>query len=219
MMNESEKNTAAIKSPPRRSDPNRKKSLITNSRRILRQKKLERIKASLFLFLTFYFLLILVSVVLFVFNLNYVSNNTKKVGLQVQYTENTKKNYSADSVFIGDALYVPYDAFSKLCPAVITGDSDKITIILSSGNDYCTLYKDSRFIYIGNVQFALNAPVLFMENDYYIPFEVFDKFTNGISIEFDSKRQRYVMASGDESVSFIGKFQEIPERIKVSDIP
>lgn len=218
-MKDDKKSTVNIKSPSTGSAGEKKKVHNSNKKKILRQRKIARIKALLFVFLTFYISIILISSLIFFVKLNHVSSSIKKSGLQILYEKGSKLTYSADSVFIDGTLYVPYEGFSKLCPAVITGDSNQITIILSSGNDYCTLHKDSRFIYIGNVQFALDAPVLFMNNDYYIPFEVFDNFINGLNITFDQKRNRYILSSSDENISFIGKFQEIPEHIKISEIP
>ena len=218
-MREEQKNTAKIKSPSDELAKKRTKHISANKKKIIRQRKIERIKALLFVFLTFYFSIILISSLIFFINLNRGPDAVKKSGLAVQYSESSKITYAADEVFIGDALYIPYEAFSKLYPAVLTGNSNQITIILSSGNDYCTLYKDSRFIYIGNVQFALNDPVLFLENDYYIPFEVAQKYINGLDITYDTKRGRYVISASDEPISFVGKFQETPEHIKVTDIP
>lgn len=215
LMHETQKNTVHIKSPSKA----KKTPISSNKKKILRQKKLERIKALLFVFLTFYISIILISSLFFFIKLNHVSSSVKKSGLVIKYSNSTKKTYSADTVFIDGALYVPYEGFAKLCPCVITGDSNQITIILSSGNDYCTLYKDSRFIYIGNVQFTLDAPVLFLDNDYYIPFELFENYINGLRISFDSKGNRQVITYSDEVVSFIGKFQEVPEHIKVTEIP
>ncbi|MBQ6906585.1 MAG: hypothetical protein IJN75_06155 [Clostridia bacterium] len=218
-MREEQKNTANIKSPSDELAKKRARSVSANKKKILRQRKIERIKALLFVFLTFYFAIILISSVIFFVKLTRGPEAVKKCGLAIQYTESSKLTYSADEVFIGGSLYIPYEGFSKLYPAVLTGNSNQITIILSSGNDYCTLYKDSRFIYIGNVQFALENPVLFLENDYYIPFEVFEKYINGLEISFDSRRGRYVISATEEPISFIGKFQELPEHIKVTDIP
>lgn len=218
-MREEQKNTVHIKSPSEAKAKQKKKSASSNKKMIMRQRKIERIKALLFVFLTFYISIILVSSLIFFIKLHHVSYATKKSGLSIQYASNSKVNYSSDSVFIDGALYVPYEGFTKLCPAVITGDSNQITIILSSGNDYCTLYKDSRFIYIGNVQFTLEAPVLFLDNDYYIPFELFDNYINGLDISYDNRNNRYVISSSEEGISFIGKFQEIPEHIKVTEIP
>lgn len=218
-MQKQKKATVKIKSPSNVSANKRKDDLSSNKKKILKQRKIERIKALLFVFLTFYVSIILISSLIFFVKLNRVSSSSKKCGLQVVFSDSTKKSYSADSVFIDGSLYVPYEAFSKLCSTVITGDSNQITVILSSGNDYCTLYKDSRFIYIGNVQFALDSPVLFFEDDYYIPFEVFENYINGLNITFDNKRERFVLSTTEETVSFIGKFQELPEHIKVTEIP
>lgn len=218
-MREEQKNTANIKSPSDELAKNKTRSISANKKKILRQRKIERIKALLFVFLTFYFSIILISSLIFFVKLNQGPDAVKKSGLAIQYSDSSKLTYAAEDVFIGDALYIPYEALSKLYPTVLMGDSDQITIIFSSGNDYCTLYKDSRFIYIGNVQFALEAPVLFLENDYYIPFEVAQKYINGLDISYDSRRGRYVISAKDETLSFIGKFQELPEHIKVTDIP
>ncbi|HBL83783.1 MAG: hypothetical protein A2Y17_08420 [Clostridiales bacterium GWF2_38_85] len=199
-----------------------RKQITPRQKRIIeerKRRKREFFTVKLIIFLTFY---VLISLAFSGFIVLSLKNSTKTE--QVDYLEvivdeeNTIK-LNADVIYKDNILYIPYEKLDNLCNFVLTGDNNKITLIMSSGIDYVAFYRNSDLIYIGGSSYRLTSPVLFESDDYYIPLEFIDNYMKGIVVEFDEKKDKYTVMLTQEPLTFVGKFPSTSERVNESTIP
>ncbi|HPE95202.1 MAG TPA: hypothetical protein PLT66_03955 [Bacillota bacterium] len=182
--------------------------------------KKRKLTAALVVFLTFYIVLMLISTIFFILFLHSTKPSEQALSLTVLYDDDDKTKYSQESVFINGALYIPYAELDKIGDFIITGDSHRITIISGTSDDYCTLYDDSLFMYVGNVPFRLTSPVIFGDSDYYIPIEIVENYMLGVTVEYDLKKSVCTVSCTDpDAITFIGKYQVAPNKLPETDIP
>lgn len=194
---------------------------VVQARTVPKKKlKTSKLRAALVIFLTFYLALMLITVSFFLLVLYRTEKSENAMSLKVTYQDGKSSAYDADDVYFNDTLYIPYTELDNLCDFIITGDKDRITLIVRTGDDYCTLYNNSQFMYVGNVPFRLTAPVVFSDDDYYIPIEVIENYMVGLDIVYDNDKDICTVSlDGSNKITFVGKYQTSPEAIKESDIP
>ena len=192
---------SAPKAPPKRKYTREQLRQIKEQRRILNQKRFEIFKRRAVAFLKTLAIrsaavLILAGVFfglyasLFALSLNLTGSGRKaeygyRVGIEFDpvYTLEEASGYLIDGEW-----YVSMTDMVSYCDMITTGDSQTLRFILkNSGNENVSFSVNSSVAIINGVKAKLENPVIVKNGDFLVPAEFFDKYVNGIVVEFDEK--------------------------------
>ena len=185
----------------------------------VKRRKRELFILKLVIFLTFYILINLVIVGFIFFSIKNQDETTKINRIELVFDESRTVKLPGDTLVKNNIVYIPFEKLDQLCNFVLTGDSSKITLIMNSGIDYTSFYKDSNLAYIGGSSYRISAPVLFEKDDYYIPLDFVNNYMKGISVDFDEKVNIYKLVLTGEPITFAGKFPSSTEKIDQKTAP
>lgn len=201
--------------------PISKKDAARNQRAISEKnrRKREVFLVKLIVFLTFYILISLIIAGFIFFSLKTQANALKVNRIDMVFDESRTVKIAGDTLVKDNIVYIPYEKLDLMCNFVLTGDSNKITLIISSGIDYVSFYRNSNLAFIGGSSYRISSPVLFEKDDYYIPLDFINNYMKGIAVEFDEKENVYQLIYTGENITFAGKFPSETEKIDIDTAP
>lgn len=184
-----------------------------------RRQRRELFILKLIVFLTFYTLISLIIVGFIFFSLKVKADSLKINNVELVINEDTTIKLSGQTLVQNNTIYIPYEQLDKMCNFVLTGDNNKITLIITSSIDYVSFYKNSNQALIGGTSYRISAPVLFEKDDYYIPIDFIANYMEGIAVEYNQKTNSYQLTYTGEPITFSGKFPASTDRIDVLTAP
>lgn len=206
---------------PQRSTKLSPQEISRRKRKIIEKKRQRRelFILKLVIFLTFYILINLIIAGFIFFSIKNRDETTKINRLEIVFDESQTVKLPGDALVKNNTVYIPFEKLDLLCKFVLTGDSSKITLIMNSGIDYTSFYKDSNLAYIGGASYRISAPVLFEKDDYYIPLDFVNNYIEGIAVDYDEKVNIYRLVLTGEPITFAGKFPSSTEKIDQKTAP
>ena len=111
------------------------------------------------------------------------SDSSGLYSLKLTKNGKTVKTVSAEAANNVYGLYVPYSAISQIADISVAGDDKKINLVCLPSQSMITCTDDSTQIYVNGSSARLSIPVMFTENDYLLPIELFQNFVFGIDVE------------------------------------
>lgn len=126
-------------------------------------------------------------------------------------TIKTVSSASANNVY---GLYVPYSAVSQIADIGIAGDGVRINLVCLPSQSMITCTDDSTQIYVNGSSARLSVPVMFTENDYLLPIELFQNFVFGIDVSFNESTGICTLSRSDSNGDIRLKMSPVSEMEK-----
>lgn len=162
----------------------RKRNAIKAARRKKRRLLLLILTA---LFLTFYlvFSLLFCSILYFDYHRTY----TPAARYTYVLTTGTKRlaTIPPEKAYINGIPYISFANLDKLCNFSVLGDRDCMTVLLRESNDVLICNVGASAVVSNGINVSIGAPVLYIDNDYYLPMTMLNSVFGGINTEVDQK--------------------------------
>ncbi|MGM9658161.1 MAG: hypothetical protein ACI3W9_04140 [Eubacteriales bacterium] len=154
--------------------------------RAIRQKRRrrERAVAVTALLLTVYICIGAIIAIYGILSFNSVAENDKVYSIEGCLGDKKVFSVSASTANNAYGLYVSFTTLNRLCPISITGDANRIALILPDTDDYIECFSNSSSILVNDTPCRLSSPVLFTEDDWLIPVELLDNYVNGLTVTY-----------------------------------
>jgi len=174
-------------------------------------------------FLTVFLIVISVFLVKMVFNQDGIP---RIVTVVYNFDKTSKTNHSGEYVFKNgnDQIYINLTEIAPQISLTAIGDTENMRFYKSDGS-YMSLKKGSNYIEINGVEIILPAKIIIEDNEVFVPVEVLQYYTSGLSVEYNIYRERLTVSfvkSGDpsSSLSSYEEFTFLPSQPKpIEPIP
>lgn len=119
----------------------------------------------------------------------------KLVTVVCNFEKTTKNNYDGEYVFKNgaDQVYVNLTDVSSHISLMAIGDGKTMRFYKDDGT-YMSVENDSRYIVINGIEIILPSPVIFDGKEVFVPAEILQYYTSGISLEYNVHRQRLTLS-------------------------
>lgn len=116
------------------------------------------------------------------------------VTVKYEFSKSTR-NLSGSYVFPNgkDQVYINLTEISEYLNLMILGDSEGIKFYKSNG-DYMSVKNNSPYVVINGVDIILPSPVIFSGKSVFVPAELFNNYTTGLSVDYNIHRERLTLS-------------------------
>lgn len=103
-------------------------------------------------------------------------------------TEKSLFSYSAGRANNSYGLYLSYKDLANYCDFGVAGDDNQITLFFSE-KDSIVCYRNSSLLYVNGNTVRISAPVLFEDDDYLLPINLFESYLTGVTVTYDDAKK------------------------------
>ncbi len=197
---------------------NRKPKKKPARRRRRKSGAFSQLLAVLFVFLAVYLILSLFVVGMIYYSFNDTAKNTEIYSLNVVFDERTLHKLDATEANNEYGLYIPFTYLSEISSFGIAGGGDDVTLFIIGTENRIECQKNSSLIVINGNPVRISSPILYRDNEFYIPVSLIEKYINGIDITYDNEKM-ICQVSSDIGKSDIALSMLLPEGMKNADFP
>ncbi len=114
------------------------------------------------------------------------------------YGSTQSGNTSGNNIFLvdSDTVYVNFTEISRKIPIMMIGDENEIRFYKDDGT-YLTVRDNSPYVNISGVDIVLSSPVIFKGESVYVPADLLDNYTSGISVDYNVYRERLTISTAE----------------------
>ena len=173
----------------------------TRKARAIQRKraKRERLTAVFSVLLAVYIGIIGIIAAYGILSFNSVAKSDKVYSVEGYLGEKRIFTVSAANASTSYGLHIPFSTLTKLCPMSIAGDKDSVAIILPETGDYIKCFSNSSSVWVNDSPCRLSSPVLFEENDWFIPVELLE-YINGLKVVYGDDRVCTITLPSEDTV-------------------
>ena len=204
--------------PAPQKNPNKKIVKKAAKKRKRSSFVLSQFMAVLIVFLTFYFAIILFIAGSIYYSFNSTAKNTEIYSLNVIYDESVVFKASANTVNNEYGLYIPFESLSSIANIGLAGDGDEVTMFIIGSDNRIQCTKNSSLVVINDNPIRISAPIIYENNDYYIPVLLVENYINGIDVVYDDENM-ICKVINDIGKSDIELTLHLPEEMEKADFP
>lgn len=129
------------------------------------------------------------------------AESKKSYSLKLMLDETKIYSASTGTMRADGGLYLPVNRLSQLCSITVAGDSKELLIYFHDGAQTLTVTKDSAVVAINDTPVRLGSKVLFSDDDVKLPVELFERYVDGITVNYDEDTAVCTVSkSSDEAV-------------------
>ncbi len=200
-----QKKPVSKKTPPRK----RKKRATGSGSQIL---------AVLIVFLAFYLAFSLFIAAFVLYSFNDTAENTEIYSVNVIYDEETLYKINAESANNEYGLYIPFEYLSEIGSFGLAGEGNDVTMFIVGTENKIEFTVNSSLAIINGNPVRISAPLIYKENEYYIPVMLLDNYINGIDVTYDNEKM-VCNVSADIGKTDIELTLLLPEAVEPLDFP
>lgn len=167
-------------------------------------------------FLAFYLVISLFIVGLIYYSFNDTAKTTELYSINVIYDEQSLYKVDAQSANNEYGLYLPFNYLSEIGSFGLAGNGDDATLFIIGTDNRIECTKNSSLVIINGNPVRISAPIIYEENEYYIPVSLIENYINGIDVSYDDE-EMVCSISSDLGKSDIALKLRLPEAHKLPD--
>ncbi len=167
-------------------------------------------------FLAFYLVISLFIVGLIYYSFNDTAKTTELYSINVIYDEQSLYKLDAQTANNEYGLYIPFEYLSEIGSFGLAGNGDDATLFIIGTDNRIECTKNSSLIIINGNPVRISAPIIYEENEYYIPVALIENYVNGIDVSYDDE-DMVCSISSDLGKNDIALKLRLPEAHKLPD--
>ena len=183
-----------------------------------RKVSFSSIIAVLIVFLAFYLILSLLVAAFVLYSFHNTAESDDTYGINIIYDETKLYSLDAEEANNEYGLYIPFEYLAEIGSFGLAGDGDDVTLFIIGTDNRIKCTKNSSLVVINNNPIRISSPILYENNEYFIPVVLVEKYVNGIDVTYDSEKMMCNISS-DLSKNDVALTLLLPEDMEAAYFP